>query len=228
MRTQLVQKRAFRHSRSILRPVATGCRRTSNLIEAETLDRPHLATRRVEARPRAHQVEVLLLRDGIDADVEVVRQCHEMRCFAWSNAPDLVRGPAHAPRDVLRRALAQDEEVRLVGVVRHAAVGQLLRAREIADGVPALHREVDDHVGRRLVQRPRGHLRRHGAVADDVPAPRLAGLPRNHMRAGLDAAVDVARHVRQVLRADRHAIRQDVDRHDGGCALQLVADRHAS
>ena len=106
-------------------------------------------------------------------------------------------------------------------------LGGRIIAFAVRDGV---RRDVDDHVVRRIVERPRRHDGPRSALGDPVVRPREVGSPKNRPRAHLDLLPDVARDVLHVLAADGgpravRRVRLDVERDDGGRIGERVGDR---
>ena len=114
----------------------------------------------------------LSLGELVYADVIVVGQRHEVGVLvvdALRVAPDFARQRSHRPRHPLGHDLAHEKGFRLVDAVRHAARDKVgcrivvLRIRHRAFA------QIDDHVIRSVVQRPRGDFGAHGVDYEPFP-----------------------------------------------------------
>ena len=179
-------------------------------------------------------IPVLLLRQFVDSKIVVFGQHDKARrlkiVVPRRRAVRLGFWRAHAPDDALRRHLAHHQPVGLVALVRDPARERFYV--RIEQEVASRH-EVDDHVVRRRIGRPRGddrpNIGRHGVVRLPVDVRlrvgvRLRGRVRVH-------AVYSPVHRSAVLAADRRPratrdVRLDVDRHYARLARKLVLDRH--
>ena len=137
--------------------------------------------------------------------------------------PRLGLGRPHEPRHALGRDAAHHEPLRTVDDIRDSARQRLL-GFVVAD-LPFLLRDPHDEIGRRLVELPGADLRREQGRREQLVRPQVFGAPADRAASSLDDAVHVAGHVGELLRADRHVVRQDVHGHDRVLG-KTVADRH--
>ncbi len=162
----------------------------------------------------------LALRAGIDADVEVVRQLHEMRHLI--HLEKLVGGGrSHPPHDLGRRTLPEDHVRRLVPSIIEAAWNRIrirvVKRNHVRRPLRTVH--ADHHVVGRRIRAPGRDHRLHVCGAHDR-------TPHDRPCAGHNLPVDVAPDLREVLTTDRDAVRRHVQRDNRVRARKRVADRH--
>ncbi len=188
---------------------------------------------------RAAHVVVLPLCRLEDRHVVVGRKRHEVRGLrpaAGPRSPHLRRRRTHAPDDILGEDAAHDEALRAVDVACEAAVGQLLRALVVAHEVRHVRAgfrdgQIDHHVGRRGVQRPRLDARLDGDGGAGLVAPRRFRRPPDRVRSpALDERVHITPDIGDVRPADGDpsaagGVGDDVKRDDGVLAQREVDSR---
>ena len=214
-------------------------RLADGMVAKVVVRRAHRRAEIEEPTRRAESSDAVTLtaRKLEDGDVVVVRQRHPVHLLDHRVhdvlerfAPDGREG-SHVPRHVRRVNAPHENRARAVDGIRQDAARQPFDGGIERHGVSGVRLDHERHVVGRIVRRPRLHdeLARRDVVAPcpvGPPGERVGAVrlhEAEHVALGLRLRLVPAR---QVFAADRDAVRQKVERHDGGGARQGVVDRH--